>query len=164
MKKLLLIYALFILTINCCCAETLRATVVKDEIPKGFFGTWHVTSKMVETNNSELFNPLSVDIWTLGGYGNTLILENVQSGASSSITVESQKNLDGKTLKFVRVKSNTRGNMKIVQRESPVFTLKGDIFQGFDTYVIERYVNNQLIKKDVVKYKVVGQKISGDRG
>ena len=86
------------------------------------------------------------------------------SGASSSIQVESQKNLDGKTLKFQRVKSDTRGNMKIVQRESPEFRLNGNIFTGYDTYIIERYVNNQLIKKDVVKYKVVGQKISGDLG
>lgn len=163
MKKLLIIFIL-IFSINCTHAEVLRATVVRDEIPKGFFGTWHVTSKLVETNNSELFNPMSVDIWTLGGYGNTLILENVQSGASSSINVESQKNLDGKTLKFERVKSNMRGNMKIVQRESPVFTLNGRIFQGFDTYIIERYVNNQLIQKDVVKYKVIGQKISAEDG
>lgn len=164
MKKLLFIYVLFILTIGTASAEVLRATVVKDEIPKGFFGTWHVTSKIAETNNAELFNPISVDIWTLGGYGNTLILENVQSGASSSIQVESQKNLDGKTLKFERVKFDTRGNTKIVQRESPVFTLNGNIFTGYDTYIIERYVNNKLIKKDVVKYKVVGQKISGESG
>lgn len=163
MRKFL-IALILILTLNCAQAEVLRATVTKDEIPKGFFGTWHVTSKISETNNPELFNPISVDIWTLGGYGNTLILENVQSGASSSIQVESQKNLDGKTLKFQRVKSDTRGNMQIVQRESPEFRLNGNIFTGYDTYIIERYVNNQLIKKDVVKYKVVGQKISGDLG
>lgn len=163
MRKFL-IALILILTLNCAQAEVLHATITKDEIPKGFFGTWHVTSKISETNNPELFNPISVDIWTLGGYGNTLILENVQSGASSSIQVESQKNLDGKTLKFQRVKSDTRGNMKIVQRESPEFRLNGNIFTGYDTYIIERYVNNQLIKKDVVKYKVVGQKISGDLG
>ncbi len=161
MKKFL-IALILLFTINCTQAEVLRATVTKDEIPKGFFGTWHVTSKLTETNNPELFNTISVDIWTLGGYGNTLILENVHTGASSSIQVESQKNLDGKTLKFQRVKSNTRGNMKIVQRESPEFKLNGNIF--YDTYIIERYVNNKLIQKDVVKYKVVGQKISGDLG
>ena len=163
MRKIF-IALILMFTITCAQAEVLRATVTKDEIPKGFFGTWHVTSKIAETNNRELFNPVSVDIWTLGGYGNTLILENVQSGASSSIQVESQKNLDGKTLKFQRVKTDTRGNMKIVQRESPEFKLNGNIFTGYDTYIIERYVNNQLIKKDVVKYKVVGQKISGELG
>lgn len=163
MRKIF-IALILMFTITCAQAEVLRATVTKDEIPKGFFGTWHVTSKIAETNNRELFNPVSVDIWTLGGYGNTLILENVQSGASSSIQVESQKNLDGKTLKFQRVKTDTRGNMKIVQKESPEFKLNGNIFTGYDTYIIERYVNNQLIKKDVVKYKVVGQKISGELG
>ncbi len=163
MRKILIALVL-LFTLNCAQAEVLRATVSKDEIPKGFFGTWHVTSKLSETNNPELFNTISVDIWTLGGYGNTLILENVHTGASSSIQVESQKNLDGKTLKFQRVKSNTRGNMKIVQKESPEFRLDGNIFTGYDTYIIERYVNNKLIQKDVVKYKVVGQKISGDLG
>ena len=88
----------------------------------------------------------------------------MHTGASSSIQVESQKNLDGKTLKFQRVKSNTRGNIKIVQKESPEFRLDGNIFTGYDTYIIERYVNNKLIQKDIVKYKVVGQKISGDLG
>ena len=163
MRKIF-IALILLFTINCAQAEVLRGTITKDEIPQGFFGTWHVTSKIAETNNRELFNPISVDIWTLGGYGNTLILENVQSGESSSIQVESQKKLDGKTLKFQRVKTDTRGNMKIVQRESPEFKLNGNIFTGYDTYIIERYVNNQLIKKDVVKYKVVGQKISGEVG
>ena len=103
MRKIFIALVL-LFTLNCAQAEVLRATVSKDEIPKGFFGTWHVTSKLSETNNPELFNTISVDIWTLGGYGNTLILENVHTGASSSIQVESQKNLDGKTLKFQREK------------------------------------------------------------
>ena len=164
MKKILFVLILF-LSLNCAAqAEVLRATVVRDEIPKGFFGTWHVTSKIISTNNPELFNPLSVDIWTLGGCGNTLVLENVHSGASSSIQVESQKNLDGKTLKFERTKEDKRGNLKIVQRESPVFVLEGDVFRGEDTFIIERYKDNQLIQKDVVKYKVIGQKISGESG
>ena len=90
MRKILIALVL-LFTLNCAQAEVLRATVSKDEIPKGFFGTWHVTSKLSETNNPELFNTISVDIWTLGGYGNTLILENVHTGASSSIQVESQK-------------------------------------------------------------------------
>ncbi len=163
MRKIL-IALILLFTINCAQAEVLRAGVSRDEIPKEFFGTWHVTSKLVETNNPELFNTISVDIWTLGGYGNTLILENIHSGASSSIQVESQKNLDGRTLKFQRVKSDMRGDLKIVQKESPEFKLNGNIFVGYDTYIIERYLNNKLIQKDVVKYKVVGQKISGDLG
>lgn len=163
MRKFL-IALILLFTIGCAQAEVLRATVSKDEIPKGFFGTWHVTSKIVETNNPKMFNTLSVDIWTLGGYGNTLILENIQSGASSSIQVAPNSNLDGKTLKFTRVKSDTRGELTVVQKETPVFTLNGNIFEGFDTYIIERYINNKLIQKDVVKYKVIGQKISGDLG
>lgn len=163
MRKFLLLLFVFF-SLNAAFGETLRATVTKDEIPKGFFGTWHVTSKIKETNNRELFNPMSVDIWTLSGFGNTLILENVQSGASSSIQIAKGQNLDGKTLKFERRKEDTRGNIKIVQKESPVFKLNGDIFTGEDTFIIERYKNNQLFQKDVVKYNVIGQKISGESG
>lgn len=163
MKKILLLF-LMLFYLNPAFCATLKGNITKDEIPKGFFGTWHVTSKIVETNNPKMFNTLSVDIWTLGGYGNTLILENIQSGASSSIQVAPNSNLDGKTLKFTRVKSDTRGELTVVQKETPVFTLNGNIFEGFDTYIIERYINNKLIQKDVVKYKVIGQKISGDLG
>lgn len=161
MKKFLFaLILILILNFNSAVAQTLSATVVKDEIPEGFFGTWHVTSKLVSTNNPKLFNVISVDIWTLGGFGNTLILENVQSGASSSIQVNTSKNLDGKTLTFNRYKEDKRGDLKIIQKETPVFTLNGDVFVGYDTFIIERYKNNQLFQKDVVKYKVVGQKIS----
>ena len=71
-------------------AETLRGGATYDEIPKGFFGVWHVTSKMESSNNPSMFNKLSVDIWNLSGAGNVLILENAQTGAKSSIQVPSQ--------------------------------------------------------------------------
>ncbi len=159
MRKFILIAFILCVT-NLAYGATLRASVSKSEIPEGFFGTWHVTSKLVETNNRELFNTLCVDIWTLGGYGSTLILENNESGATSSITVDSSKNIDGKTLTFNRYKENYRGDIKIVQKESPTFTLNGNLFTGYDTFIIERYKGDKLIQKDVVKYKVVGQKIS----
>lgn len=143
-------------------AEVLRGGAVYDEIPKGFFGVWHVTSKMESSNNPSAFNKLSVDIWNLSGYGNVLILENSITGAKSSIQVEPRKSYDGKSLKFTRVKEEKTGRYKTVQKETPEFVLDGDIFRGFDTYIIEKYEDNKLISKDIVKYKVVGQKISGE--
>ena len=91
-------------------AETLKGGAVYDVIPKGFFGIWHVTSKMQSSNNPRIFNKLSVDIWNLSGGGNVLILENSMTGAKSSIQIESDLDkLDGKTLKFKQKKREKRG-------------------------------------------------------
>ena len=145
-------------------AETLKGGAVYDVIPKGFFGIWHVTSKMQSSNNPRIFNKLSVDIWNLSGGGNVLILENSMTGAKSSIQIESDLDkLDGKTLKFNRRKENKEGKYTFVEKESPEFVLDGNIFRGFDTFIIEKYENNKLISKDIVKYIVIGQKISGER-
>ena len=165
MKKIcggliILIMCLFMLAGQ---AETLKGGASYDVIPKGFFGIWHVTSKMESSNNPEMFNKLSVDIWNLSGQGNVLILENSMTGAKSWIQVDNDlKKLDGKTLKFNRRKEEKAGKYTYVQIESPEFVLDGNIFRGFDTYIIEKYENNKLISKDIVKYIVIGQKISGE--
>lgn len=144
-------------------AETLRAGAVYDVIPKGFFGTWKVFSKMESSNNPSMFNKISVDIWNLSGAGNVLVLENAITGAKSSIQIESNKgSYDGKTLKFQRIKEEVSGNIKYIQKESPEFVLDGNTFKGFDTFIVEKYKENKLISKDVVKYVVIGKKVSGE--
>lgn len=165
MKKvygLLIVFILFAVGLNAH-AETLKGGTTYDVIPKGFFGIWHVTSKMQSTNNLEKFNKLSVDIWNLSGIGNVLILENTMTGAKSSIQIENNGNLDGKTLKFNRRKEEKEGRYTYIQKESPEFVLDGNIFRGFDTFIIEKYEDKKLISKDIVKYIVIGQKISGER-
>lgn len=144
-------------------SETIRGGTTYDVIPKGFFGTWRVISKMETSNNPSIFNKLSVDIWNLSGAGSVLVLENAVTGAKSSIQVQPAGNsFDGKTLKFQRVKEEISGKYKYIQRESPEFVLNGNVFKGYDTYIVEKYENNKLISKDVVKYVVIGQKISGE--
>ena len=99
MKKIFLILTLFsFLSVG---AQTLKGGVSQDYIPKGFFGSWGVISKLSNSNNPSLFNYESRDIWTLSGYGDTLVLENLESGARSEIKVK-DKSHDGKTLKFER--------------------------------------------------------------
>ena len=171
MKRIFLLVAVLIFIImlqmqtaaQIAMAETLKGGAVYEVIPKGFFGVWHVTSKMQSSNNPKMFNKLSVDIWNLSGAGNVLILENAMTGAKSSIQIEADnKKLDGKTLKFMRIKEERSGKYKYIQRESPEFVLDGNIFRGFDTFIIEKYEDNKLISKDIVKYIVIGQKISGE--
>jgi hypothetical protein len=104
---------------------------------------------------------MSVDVWSLSGYGNTLILENPFSGATSQIQVE-DKDIEGKKLKFTRYKTEREGLYVIKYTEVPEIVLEGDIFRGIDTFTIEKFQNDVLIEKDVIQYKLVGQKISGE--
>lgn len=142
----------------------MRGSTSFTEVPEGFFGTWHVTSKMESATNISMFNKMSVDIWNLSGAGNILILENVLTGASSNIKVEgATDNLDGKKLKFTRVKEFSTEGFRYKHIETPEFVLSGNIFKGYDTFRVEKYdLKNNLISVDVVKYKVVGQKIAGE--
>lgn len=162
MKKFLLFF-IFVLLFLPAGAQTLQGGAVYDEIPRGFFGTWRVFSRMESSNNPSMFNKASVDIWNLSGAGNVLVLENAVTGAKSSIQITPQKgSYDGKTLKFQRVKEETEGKFKYIQRESPEFVLDGDIFRGHDIFIVEKYENGKLISKDVVKYVVLGKKLSGE--
>ena len=163
MKNIFLIFVLFF-TINFVSAETLKGSTSIDNVLEGFYGTWHVTSKIEEATDYSMFNKLSVDIWNLSGVGNVLFLENGLTGAKSSIQIEkATDNLDGKTLKFVRTKEYNEGKYKYKHIESPEFILEGKIFKGYDTFTVEKYdLNGNLISKNTVKYKVIGQKIAGD--
>lgn len=163
MRKYLLLILLLFLSLPAF-GETLKGSASFDEQLKGFFGVWHVTSKIENTTNYSMFNKMSVDIWNLSGSGNVLILENTLTGATSSINVNFEDSLDGKTLTFKRVKEFKSGNYKFKHTEVPKFVLNGKIFKGSDTYTVEKFdLKNNLISKDVVKYEVIGQKIAGDK-
>ena len=163
MKKAIFVILVLIFNTLFASAETLKGGTVYDIVPRGFFGTWHVVSKMQSSNNPKIFNKLSVDIWNLSAMGNVLILENAMTGAKSSIQMQPNKGAyDGKTLKFQRIKEEKEGRYKYIQRESPEFVLDGNVFRGYDTYIIEKYEDNKLISKDVVKYIEIKKKISGE--
>ena len=69
----------------------LKGGVSEDYIPKGFFGSWGVISKLKTTNNPSLFNRESRDIWSLSGYNNVLFLENFETGAKSQIEIQNKE-------------------------------------------------------------------------
>ena len=163
MKKFLLLLFCLIFTLSAN-AVSLSGGVSENVIDKGFFGTWHVTSKLIETNSTSEMARLSVHIWNLSGSRNVLVLENKFSGARSEIVVDKATvQPDGALLKFKRVSQQGDEANKIVLTEMPEITLKGDIFQGYDTFYIEKYNNGVLYKKEVVKYKLVGQRITGNK-
>ena len=160
MRKILLSF--IILLFFATSAQTLKGGVSHDFIPKGFFGSWGVISKLENSNNPPAFNLQSKDIWTLSGYGNVLILENLESGAHSHITIK-EKSIDGKTLKFNRTKEIRTKTGINKQYETVEFKLSGKNFSGTDNFVVEYYDRqNNLIKTDSAQYKIEGVKISGD--
>ena len=142
-------------------AQVLKGGVSEDYIPKGFFGSWGVISKLNNSNNPVIFNYESRDVWMLSGYGNVLVLENLESGARSEITIK-DKSVDGKTLKFERQKVVQEGGKKVIYKETVSFVLYGNNFSGTDDFVVERYnEQNQFAKKDCAKYSISGVRISG---
>ncbi|MBR3605600.1 MAG: hypothetical protein IKL52_06195 [Candidatus Gastranaerophilales bacterium] len=158
MKKLLLI-ALSMLFLNAY-SMALKGGVSEDYIPKGFFGSWGVISKLKETNNPNLFNKESRDIWSLSGYNNILFLENFETGARSQIEI---KNKEKDALKFERKKVTEAKENKIIYKETVEFRLLGNRFSGIDKFIVEKYdLKNNLIEKNIATYQVEGTKISGD--
>ncbi len=159
MKKIIL--SLGCLLFLCCSAVSLKGGVSEEYIPKGFFGSWGVISKLNSSNNPTVFNFESRDIWTLSGYNNILILENLESGARSEIEVK-DKSKDGNSLKFERKKIVIEKGLKIIYKETVSFRLQGNNFSGTDNFIIERYnKNGKLEKKDIASYTIAGIKISG---
>ena len=159
MRKFLLIILCFF---QCCTfGETLKGGVSEDYIPKSFFGSWGVISKLIDSNNPTMFNYESKDIWILSGYSNILILENLESGAYSEITIK-EKSLDGKSLKFERQKIVNKSDKKTVYKEIISFVLNDNNFKGKDNFIVENYdKNNKLLKKSYANYTISGVRISG---
>ena len=159
MKRFLFIFFTFLfLNAN---ALSLKGGVSQEYIPDGFFGSWAVISKLDSSNNPALFNRESRDIWTLSGYSNILILQNLESGAYSEIIIK-DRNKDGKTLKFQREKNIEENEIKIKYKETVSFMLLGNAFSGTDKFIVERYdKKNVLIKKDEATYLIQGVKLSG---
>ena len=160
MKKLLFLFLSFLFLF--CNAETLKAGIEESYVPAGFYGSWGVISKLKNCTNPDMFNYESRDIWILSGYGNILVLENIESGARSEITVK-EKATDGKTLKFERQNTVKTAENKIIYREIVTFVLNGNNFSGTDDYVVEKYTSQgTLLEKGFARYRVEGVKIAGE--
>jgi len=116
MRKIFLFLILSIFLFSYTFAESLKAGISEDYVPEGFFGSWGVISKLQSSNNPDMFNYESRDIWFLSGYSNILVLENLETGARSEIEIQT-KSVDNKTLKFSRKNSETKNGKKMVYRE-----------------------------------------------
>lgn len=132
----------------------LKASVSVDKVPKGFFGTWKVTSTQISTTNPFLNTGTSTDYWTILRVGEILTLANPASGARASVTLQSVR---GNTIKFEKISKDY--NDKSI--ETPTIKLTGNDFTGTDTVIIETYKYGEIIKTDKIEYKIRGEKLSG---
>ena len=156
MKKILLIItSIIFINLNALSAVIEGSVVMSDQVPKGFFGDWRVTSVCTKTTDKTLFGTKSMDIWTLTRRGEVITLMNPLSGARADITVNDVK---GTTVKFEK-KSSYPDEESI---ETPILTLNGDNFTGTDKIIIKTFKEGKLIKEDYVEYQVKGTKLSGD--
>ena len=157
MKKLLISAIVFLTLFFFFFSETVikGGVALSDRVPKGFFGTWKVTSVQTYTNNPMLFTEKSTDYWNLSKEDDVITLSNPVSGAIASVTVEEVKN---NQITFTRRKTDRNENVT----ETPTLTLNGENFSGTDRIVIEKYKYGRLVSTDIVEYRIKAVKVSGD--
>ena len=161
MKKILTITTIFVLTTcNLLFATQSQSMTLKtgislsDQVPKGLFGHWEVTSTIKSSNNPSIFNETSKDFWNLSKIGDVITLSNPISGAEASVTL---KEVDGNTITFTHVIEGKSAKMI----ETPTLRLEGEFFSGTDKIVLERYKYGKKISQDEVIYNITAKKISG---
>lgn len=155
-RALIMIFSVLIIGMPVVAETVIRGGVeLSDRVPKGFFGTWKVTSVQTYTNNPMLFTERSTDYWNLSKEDDVITLSNPVSGAIASVTVKEVKN---NQITFTRRKTESNENVT----ETPTLTLNGENFSGTDRIVIEKYKYGELISTDIVEYRIDAVKVSGD--
>lgn len=154
MKKLLTLILFFCihLSVN---AKTLQGGISLDKVPKVLYGSWIVSSIQIYTNNSKYNAPPSIDYWNIYRSSDVLTLENPQSNARASITIDEIKN---NTITFTRI--SKKEDKETI--ETPTITIRGENFYGKDKMLIKKYKNNTLIDTDVIEFSIRGRKIGGN--
>ena len=155
-RALIMIFSVLIIGMPVVAETVIRGGVeLSDRVPKGFFGTWKVTSVQTYTNNPMLFTERSTDYWNLSKTGDVITLSNPVSGAEASVTVEE---VQGSKIKFTHVTEGKAAKMT----ETPTLTLNGENFSGTDRIVIEKYKYGKKISEDIVEYKITAEKMYGN--
>ncbi|MDD3013923.1 MAG: hypothetical protein PHC34_09505 [Candidatus Gastranaerophilales bacterium] len=124
------------------------------ELPQELYGTWSVTSVVLETNDPATYYGRGSDIWTLQKGRDVITLSNPSTGASASITVDE---VIGFSATFTRIENTD----KTKEHEQVSITVDGDNFYGSDSIEIEHYKKGKYLYTSIVKYDVMGKKISG---
>ena len=159
MKKLILLFCITILAISSAFADetyVLKAGISLDKIPKEFYGTWRVSSQLVDTNTDGTFKEKNVDLWNLSRVGDVITLDNPFSGAKASISVDE---VSGRLIKFKKI--GTYDSKKLT--DTVQLNLGKDSFTGTNNLKLETVseLDGHIIKSEWGTYKLTGEKISG---
>ena len=87
MKKLILLICALIF-LQTAQAETIKAGISVEHVPKALYGSWRVSAKLDRTNAPRTFKPQSLDFWNLSRLGDIIELNNPMSGANAEISVQ----------------------------------------------------------------------------
>lgn len=159
-RKLFLLISIFVLTVCCAFADeayTLKAGISIDKVPKEFYGTWRVTSKLISSSGEESFKQTSVDLWNLSRTGNVITLENPFSGAHASIIIDE---VSDKLIKFKKIGDyDSKKLTDTVQLNLNKETFTGVNYLKLDTI---SEVDGHVIKSGNATYRLTGEKISGE--
>ncbi len=160
MKRIITLIFVIVLS-SCANLNIAQAMMLKtgislsDQVPKGFFGSWKITSVMTYSNNPKIFNEVTTDYWNLSKEGDVITLSNPISGAQASVTVE---DVQGNRIKFTHITKGKNAKMT----EMPDLTLNGENFSGTDKIIIEKYKYGEKISEDIVEYKITAEKMYGN--
>lgn len=157
MKKIFVItIILFVSLFAAAFAETIKAGVSIDSVPKSFFGCWQVDAQLEKTNNYSTFKTQSKDLWNLSRIGNVISLENPFTKAHAQVEI---KHTEGNVIVFY--KESTYDNK--VLKDTVTIRLNGDTFGGYNDIVLETIslYDGHVMKRDTAKYLIKGKKIGG---
>lgn len=152
-------YILIFIVSLLCVSVTVNAKVLKGGItavPKAFFGSWRVVSKLIDTDSPVIFKEKGVDLWNLSRENDVITLSNPFSGAVAQIQVDSVVDCN-----VVFTKSGNYGNKILTDKVS--ISIKGDSFDGVDVLKLDTIsdVDGKIIKSETAKYSIKGEKIAG---
>jgi len=157
MKKVIIILALFIITLfSAVFAETLKAGVSIDSVPKGFFGSWQVDAQLDKTTNYSTFKPQSRDLWNLSRVGNVISLENPFTKAHATVEL---KHTEGNVIVF----SKTSSFDNKILNDTVTIRLNGDTFGGYNNIELQTVSlhDGHIMKTDRATYILKGKKLAG---
>lgn len=157
MKRLYIILFLILLSLfNITFAETLKAGVSLESVPKSLFGSWQVDAQLEKTNNYSTFKTQSKDLWNLSRTGNVMKLENPFTRASAQVEL---RHTEGNVVVFY--KESVYDNKLL--KDTVTLRLNGDTFGGYNDIVIETLSlhDGHVIKRDTAKYLIKGKKVGG---
>ena len=161
-KKSLLLFTIFYFLFSALFSfaeesYTIKTGISIDSVPKNFYGTWRVSSKLITTNNEEIFKKNSVDLWNLSRSNDVITLENPFSGAKASVVFDE---INGNFLKFKKI-----GNYDARKLTDTIkLNLSKETFSGVNELKLDTIseIDGHVIKTEWAQYSLKGEKISGE--